>query len=188
VTKLLAVLAVPALLWGLRPISGGPTVVRADELAATKQLSDLGKAADTYRIDNKQWPMANGAAFWVVLYQNQYVAKMSMFISATSGDDNSTLAWPIGKTAPIPAIAPGDVSFAGPRDWRALPLGAANDSLMGSDDSEGPAHFDDGMATVERNGRAKYLTWSEIKPGAVEGILGEVKVGAVGTRLVDLIN
>jgi type II secretory pathway pseudopilin PulG len=159
---------------------------RSNHLAATKNLGDLGKAANTYKIDMKQWPAARGPSFWVVLYQSQYIAKMGMFLSGTSGDDNSMLAWPIGQYARVVTPAAGDVSFSGPLSSKTLPKGAANDSLIGSDDSEGPAHFDEGMATVEVDGRAKFLIWPELKTGAPEGIAGEVRVGDAGTRLADL--
>jgi hypothetical protein len=161
----------------------------ADRLVSTKNLGDLGKAANTYKIDMKQWPMANGASFWVVLYQNQYVSKLTMFLSPMSGDSNSGANWPIGKTARTPIIAPGDVSFAGPKSWAALPLTGNNGMLMGSEDDEGPPHYDDGMATVEPDGRAKFLIWPEINPAAPEGPDGAAmcRVGIDG-RLADLAN
>jgi prepilin-type N-terminal cleavage/methylation domain-containing protein len=184
--ELLVVIAIIGILAAMLIPIIGDAITKADQLAATKNLGDLGKAANTYKIDMKQWPAAKGPSFWVVLYQNQYIAKMGMVLSGTSGDDNSTLAWATGKTQAIITPAAGDVSYSGPAASTALPTGAANDSLVGSDDSEGPAHFDDGMATVEVDGRAKFLPWPEIKTGAVEGIAGEVKVGDSGTRLADL--
>jgi type II secretory pathway pseudopilin PulG len=177
----LAIVLIAVLAAMLIPIVGD-CICGADQLAATKSLGDLGKAANQYALDHKRWPMANGASFWVSLYQAQYVTRMGLFLSGTSGDDNSMLAWPIGLTKPVVTPAAGDVSFSGPRDWMTLYV-TPNSTLIGSDDSEGPAHFDDGMATVERNGRAQYLTWPEIKPGAVEGIRGQVKVGDPGSRL-----
>jgi hypothetical protein len=152
--------------------SAGDTWER--KLASTKNMGDLGKAANTYKIDMKQWPAANGASFWVVLYQNQYVAKMAMYVCPGTGDDNSQVAWPLGRRAAIIKPGPSEVSYAGPRDWARLPRGAANDSLIGADDDEGTPNFWSGASTVEVDGRAKFLDWAEIKVGATKQVaIGE---------------
>jgi hypothetical protein len=155
---------------------------------SVKNLSNMGRAALTYKIDMKQWPAANGASFWVAIYQNGYIANVTMFLSPGTTDDNSTVKWPTGKAAPLVNPGPNEVSYAGPIDSSRLPKGAANDSLIGSEDSEGPAHFWDGMATVEVDSRAKFLIWPELKSGAAEGKAGEVKVGEKKSRLADLAN
>jgi hypothetical protein len=140
----------------------------ADARTTSQQnLNQLAYAAMKYRLDHKQWPASNGAAFWVSLKDAGYIRDRAMLLS------------PADAEAAAAGGSMAACSYAGPRDASRLPLAiSATDSLLGAD----TIGTDEGTVTVSIDGRGEFLAWSRIKPGAS----GRVKAGEAGSLFADL--